>query len=151
MTNATATPNPNPCHTPSEKTKSYSSLFVLGKIIAGAIVTTEYTVRLKKKSLHFSKFPHINISKYFQEMFIHVGSYGSPLSYYTEKSWRYCMLEWAGATFVKLTKIKAWQELVFVLAAISKIESWKGFKFFLFWWSDDNLWSVRLCCVYILT
>ena len=32
-------------------------------------------------------------------------------------------LEWAGATFVKLTKIWAWQELVFVLAAISKIES----------------------------
>ena len=33
------------------------------------------------------------------------------------------MLEWAGATFVKLTKIRAWQELVFVLAAISEIES----------------------------
>ena len=39
------------------------------------------------------------------------------------------MLEWAGATFLKLTKIRAWQELVFVLAAaaaaaaISKIES----------------------------
>ena len=33
------------------------------------------------------------------------------------------MLEWAGTTFVKLTKIRAWQELVFVLAAISKIES----------------------------
>ena len=33
------------------------------------------------------------------------------------------MLEWAGATFVKLTKIRAWQELVFVLAVISKIES----------------------------
>ena len=32
------------------------------------------------------------------------------------------MLEWAGTTYVKLTKIRAWQELVFVLAAISKIE-----------------------------
>ena len=35
------------------------------------------------------------------------------------------MLEWAEATFVKLTKIQAWQELVglFVLSAISNIES----------------------------
>ena len=33
------------------------------------------------------------------------------------------MLEWVGATFVKLAKIQAWQELVFVLSAISNIES----------------------------
>ena len=33
------------------------------------------------------------------------------------------MLEWAGATFVKLTKTRTWQELVFVLAAIRNIES----------------------------
>ena len=32
------------------------------------------------------------------------------------------MQQGPGATFVKLTKIWAWQELVFVLAAISKIE-----------------------------
>ena len=56
------------------------------------------------------------------------------------------MLQWAGATFVKLTKIQAWQELVFVLAAISKIESReKASKF------DDTLWKNMLCCVYILT
>ena len=30
-------------------------------------------------------------------------------------------------------------------------ETWKGFEFFIFWWSDDNLWTDRLCCVYILT
>ena len=37
------------------------------------------------------------------------------------------MLEWAEATFVKLTKIQAWQDLafdlVFDLAGISKVES----------------------------
>ena len=33
------------------------------------------------------------------------------------------MLEWTGATFVKLTKIQIWQELVFVFGVISKIES----------------------------
>ena len=33
------------------------------------------------------------------------------------------MLEWAEATFVKLSKIQAWQELVFDLACISKVES----------------------------
>ena len=98
---------------------------------------------VSKKSLHFFKVPHINIAKYFQEIFIHVGSYGSLLSNDSNKSWRYFMLEWAGATFVKLTKIQAWQELVFILAAISKLESrsWKGFEFFIFRWSDDNLWT----------
>ena len=30
-------------------------------------------------------------------------------------------------------------------------ETWKGFELFIFWWSDDNLWTDRLCCVYILT
>ena len=61
------------------------------------------------------------------------------------------MLEWAGATFVKLTKIQAWQELVFVLAAISNIESREKALKSSFWWSDDNLWKNMLCCVYILT
>ena len=50
------------------------------------------------------------------------------------------MLEWAGAKFVKLTKIQAWQELVFVLAAISNIESREKTSKLSFWWS-----------VYILT
>ena len=59
--------------------------------------------------------------------------------------------EWAGATFVKLTKIQAWQELVFVLAAISKIESREKASKLSFWWSDDNPWKNMLCCVYILT
>ena len=35
------------------------------------------------------------------------------------------MLDWAGATFVKLSKIQTWQELVFVLSAIINIESRK--------------------------
>ena len=34
-----------------------------------------------------------------------------------------CMLDWAQATFVKGSKIQSWQELGFILAAISKIES----------------------------
>ena len=67
------------------------------------------------------------------------------------------MLEWAGATFVKLTKIQAWQELVFVLAAISKIDSreralnfsysdglmtiyeWIGFVVCIFWKYDIEI------------
>ena len=60
------------------------------------------------------------------------------------------MLEWAGATFVKLTKIRAWQELVFVLAVISKIESRENFSYY------DGLmtiyeWIGFNCCVYFLT
>ena len=61
------------------------------------------------------------------------------------------MLEWAVATFVKLTKIQAWQELVFVLAAISNIESREKASKLSFWWSDDNLWKNMFCCVYVLT
>ena len=61
------------------------------------------------------------------------------------------MLEWAAATFVKLTKIQAWQELVFVLSAISTNESREKTSKLSFWWSDDNLWKNMLCCVYILT
>ena len=56
------------------------------------------------------------------------------------------MLEWAGATFVKLTKIQAWQELVFVLSAISKIDSREKASNLSFWWSDDNLWK-NICFV----
>ena len=63
------------------------------------------------------------------------------------------MLEWAGGTFVKLTKIQAWQELIFVLSAISKIESReKASKFeiiiLMVWW---HFMKNMLCCVYILT
>ena len=61
------------------------------------------------------------------------------------------MLEWAGATFVKFAKIQAWQELVFVLSAISNIERREKASKLSFWWSDDNLWKNVLCCVYILT
>ena len=58
------------------------------------------------------------------------------------------MLEWAGATFVKLTKIQAWQELVFVLAAISKVESReKASKYILMvWWHFMK--ECALLCVY---
>ena len=42
-------------------------------------VFSHYTVR-PNKILHFSKVPHINISKYFQKISIDVGSYGSLLS-----------------------------------------------------------------------
>ena len=48
-------------------------------------VNLQSTVRLKK-GLHFSKVPHINISKYFQEISIHVGSYMYLLSNDTKKS-----------------------------------------------------------------
>ena len=44
------------------------------------------TVHLQKKFTLFKSPPHINISTYFQEMFIHVGSYRSLLSYDTKKS-----------------------------------------------------------------
>ena len=37
--------------------------------------TRSYTVRIKKKVYTFQKSPHINISTYFQEIVIHVGSY----------------------------------------------------------------------------
>ena len=40
----------------------------------------------QKKVYTFQKSPHINISTYFQEIFIHVGSYMSLLSNDTEKS-----------------------------------------------------------------
>ena len=61
---------------------------------------------------------------------------------------KYCMLEWAGATFVKLIEIQAWQELVFILSAISKIESREKASKLSFWWSDDCLW--KLCfAVYV--
>ena len=106
---------------------------------------------VSKKFTLFKSHPiYINISRYFQEMFIHVRSYGSLVSNDTTKK-RYCMLEWAWATFVKLTKIQAWQELVFVLAAIRKIESREKASKLSFWWSDDNLWKNIHCCVYVLT
>ena len=66
------------------------------------------------------------------------------------KIWRYCMLEWAGATFVKLTKIQAWQELVFVLSASSKIESREKASKLSFWWSDDTLWKICFVVCIIL-
>ena len=43
------------------------------------------TVHINKKVYTFKKSPHINISKYFQEISIHVGSYGSLLSNDTKK------------------------------------------------------------------
>ena len=61
------------------------------------------------------------------------------------------MPEWAGETFVKLTEIQAWQELVFVFSSMSNIESREKASKLSFWWSDDNLWKNMLCCVYILT
>ena len=42
---------------------------------------------VSKKVYTFQKSPHINISTYFQEIFIHVGSYMSLLSYDTKKSY----------------------------------------------------------------
>ena len=59
------------------------------------------------------------------------------------------MLEWAGTTFVKLTKIRAWQELVFVLAAISKIERREkavNVLILMVWWQIMN--GYALLCVY---
>ena len=60
------------------------------------------------------------------------------------------MLEWAGTTFVKFTKIRAWQELLFVLAAISKIERHE--KALNFSYSDGLLTTYeRICfvvCIY---
>ena len=61
----------------------------------------------------------------------------------------FVMLEWAGATFVKLTKLQAWQELVFVLAAISNIESReKASKIIILmvWWQCIKEYA--LLCVY---
>ena len=100
----------------------------------------KYTVRLKKVYT-FQKSPHINMSKYFLEISIHVDSYGSLLWNDTKKIWRYCILERTGATFVKLAKIRACQELVFVLAAISQIQSRKKlwiFHILMVWWQFMN-------------
>ena len=105
-----------------------------------------------QKSLHCLKVPHVNISRYFQKMFIHVDSYYVSYIKWYQNIWWYCMLEWAGATFVKLSKIQAWQELLFVLSATSNIESREKASTLSFWWSDDNyLWKNIHCCVYILT
>ena len=41
---------------------------------------------VSKKVYTFQNSPHIHISKYFQEILIHVGSYGSLLSNDTKKS-----------------------------------------------------------------
>ena len=51
---------------------------------------------------------------------------------------------------MKLTKIQVWQELVFVLSAISNIESREKASKLSYWWSDDNLWK-NMYCVNILT
>ena len=59
---------------------------------------------------------------------------------------KHCMLEWAGAIFVKLTKIQAWQELVFVLSAISNIESCEKASKLSFWWQFMKEYA--LLCVY---
>ena len=56
------------------------------------------------------------------------------------------MLEKAGATFVKLTKIQAWQELVFVLSAFSNIVNREKASKLSFWWSDDNSWKNMQYC-----
>ena len=59
------------------------------------------------------------------------------------------MLEWAGAAFVKLTKFQAWQKLVFVLAAISNIDSReKASKSSFCWSSDSFMKEYALLCVY---
>ena len=46
---------------------------------------TATTVRINKKFYTFQKSPHINISTYFQEISIHVGTYGSLLSNNTKQ------------------------------------------------------------------
>ena len=46
----------------------------------------EHLQCVSKKVYAIQKSPHINISKYFQELFIHVGSYTSLLSNDTKKS-----------------------------------------------------------------
>ena len=67
------------------------------------------------KNLHFENSPHIHISKYFQGisyLWIAIASTNDN----NNKICRYSMQGWAEATFVKLTKLQAWQELIFDLA-----------------------------------
>ena len=105
------------------------------------------TVRLNKKFTLFKSSPIWIFHNIFWKfnMWVAMGLFYQMI----QKDWRYCMLEWAGATFVKLTKIQAWQELVFVLAAISKIESrQKGSEIIILmvWWHFMKEYA--LFCVY---
>ena len=84
-------------------------------------------------------------------MSIHVGSYGSLLSNDTKTFEDIVCLSEQEPHLWYLTKIQAWQELVFVLSAISKIESCEKASKLSFWGSDYTLWKNMLCCVYILT
>ena len=63
-----------------------SLCFILSPCITSEYAVMHYTVRLNKKVYTFQKSPHINISKYFQEIVIHVGSCGYLLSNDTNKS-----------------------------------------------------------------
>ena len=110
-----------------------------------------YTVR-PPKSLHFLKVPHINISKYIQDIFIHVGSYGSLLSNDTKISDDIVCLSEQEPRLWNRLKSRLDRDWYICFGYYQQTwESWKGFEIFIFWWSDDNLWTDRLCCVFILT
>ena len=103
-----------------------------------------------QKVYTFQKSPHINIS-YFQEIFMHVGSYGSYLWTDTKKKSDdiACLSEHEPRLW-NWPKSRLDRNWYLFQMASSKIESWNSFEFFIFWWSD-NLWTDRLCYVCILT
>ena len=106
-------------------------------------------MRLKKKFTHFQKSPHINISKYFQEIFIHVGSYRSLLSNDTKTSVT-ILYAWVSRSHIceidqnpGLTGIG----ICFVCYQ-QHWESWKGFELIILvvWWQFMK--EHALLCVY---
>ena len=58
-------------------------------------------------------------------MWVAMGPFYQMIKWHQQIS-RYCMIEWVEAALVKESKIQAWQEFGYVLAAISKIESRKN-------------------------
>ena len=106
----------------------------------------------QKKVYTVPKCPHINISIYFQDISIHVGSYRALLSNDTNKSDDIVCLSEQKPHLWNCTKSRFDRNwylfclLSATLRAVKRLRNYhSGDR------SDDNLWKNMLCCVYILT
>ena len=108
-------------------------------------------VSVKKFTL-FKKSPHMNISKYFQEMSIHVGSYGYVSFYQMIPKNLTILYAWVSRSHICEIDQNPGLTAIGICSVCyeQNWESWKGFKIIILM-VDDTLWKNMLCCVYILT
>ena len=96
----------------------------------------------QKKVYAFQKCTLVNISKYFQEIFIHVGSYGSLLSNDTNISDNILCLSEQEPHLWKWPKSRLDRNWYLFWLLSANIESREKASKLSFWWSDDNLWEI---------